>query len=232
VIAVLPDRKSETVSAWFKSQKTYDFSELESISMDMSDGFIKAVRENFEEADKLICFDRFHVSQIFNKAIDKIRAGEHREMRDGKGKSVLSGSRFDWLRNGNRADNRSKERREFNPLTKLLLKTARAWKMKELAAVLWEYTYMGVAEKNWKSLLSWMTHSRIEEMKKVAQTIRNYFWGILNAIRLKTSNGMVEAKNNCIQRIKRIACGFRNKGRFITSILFHLGGLNMAILPA
>jgi transposase len=69
-------------------------------------------------------------------------------------------------------------------------------------------------------------------MKKVAQTVRNYFWGILNAIRLKISNGMLEAKNNCIQRIKRIACGFRNKGRFITSILFHLGGLNMAILSA
>jgi hypothetical protein len=28
-------------------------------------------------------------------------------------------------------------------------------------------------------------------------------WGILNAIRLKVSNGMTEAKNNSIQRIKK-----------------------------
>ena len=153
-------------------------------------------------------------------------------MADGKGKSPLSKSRFGWLTNGNRADNREKKRRAFKALTKMHIKTARAWRMKETAATLWDYSYMGVAENNWKALLSWMMHSRIEEMKKVAQTIRNYFWGILNAIRLKASNGMVEAKNNCIQRIKRIACGFRNKSRFITSILFHLGGLNMAIIPA
>jgi transposase len=46
----------------------------------------------------------------------------------------------------------------------------------------------------------------IEEMKKVAKTVRNYFWGLMNAIRLRVSNGMLEAKNNCIQRIKKIAC--------------------------
>ena len=232
ILAVLADRKAETVSEWFRAQKTCDFSCLESISMDMSDGFIKAVRDNFENWEALICFDRFHVSQQFNKGLDKVRAAEHREMADGKGKSPLSKSRFGWLVNGNRADNREKKRRAFNPLTKMHIRTARAWRMKETAATLWDYCYMGVAENNWKALLSWMMHSRIEEMKKVARMIRNYFWGILNAIRLKASNGMVEAKNNCIQRIKRIACGFRNKSRFITSILFHLGGLNMAIIPA
>jgi hypothetical protein len=59
VLAVLPDRKAETVSRWFKSRKVCDFSELKSISMDMSDGFIKAVRENFENREDLICFDRY-----------------------------------------------------------------------------------------------------------------------------------------------------------------------------
>jgi transposase len=94
VLAVLADRKAETVSEWFKTQKTCDFSCLESISMDMSDGFIKAVRDNFENWEALICFDRFHVSQHFNKGVDKVRAKEHREMADGKGKSPLSKSRF------------------------------------------------------------------------------------------------------------------------------------------
>jgi transposase len=93
--------------------------------------------------------------------------------------------------------------------------------MKEADGTLWEYSYPGAAQKNWEGLLSWMMHSRIEEMKKAAKTVRNYFWGIMNVIRLKASNGMVEGKNNCIQRIKRIACGFRNKNRFMTSILLH-----------
>jgi transposase len=38
---------------------------------------------------------------------------------------------------------------------------------------------------------------------------------------------MVEAKNNSIQKIKRMACGFRNRERFRTAILFHLGKLDL-----
>jgi transposase len=229
VLAVLPDRKGETVSEWFKSQNVCDFSELESISMDMSDGFIKAARENFGNWEELICFDRFHVSQHFNKGLDQVRRKEQRELEEGGKKSVLSGSRYGWLVNGNRRDNRESKRRKFNPLTRLHIRTARAWRMKETAGTLWGYSYPGVARKNREALLSWMMHSGIEEMKKVAKTVRNYFWGMMNAIRLRVSNGMLEAKNNCIQRIKRIACGFRNKTRFMTSILFHLGNLDMAI---
>lgn len=64
-------------------------------------------------------------------------------------------------------------------------------------------------------------------MMKVGKMVRRYFWGILNAIRLNANNSMLEAKNARIQRIKKIACGFRNKERFKNSILFHLGGLDM-----
>lgn len=60
--------------------------------------------------------------------------------------------------------------------------------------------------------------------------IKRYFWGILNAIRLKTNNAMLEAVNTGIQRIKRMACGFRNGERFRMSILLNFGGLDFGIL--
>jgi len=87
---------------------------------------------------------------------------------------------------------------------------------------------MNVAEGAWKKLLRWISLCRIPEMIKVGKTIRYYFWGILNAIKLKTTNGKVEATNNSIQRIKRMACGFRNRDRFRTAILFHLGNLDLS----
>jgi len=64
-------------------------------------------------------------------------------------------------------------------------------------------------------------------MVKAGKMIRSYFWGILNAIRLKVSNAMLEAVNSGIQRIKRMACGFRNRERFRMAILFHFGGLDL-----
>jgi transposase len=86
---------------------------------------------------------------------------------------------------------------------------------------------MKVAEEAWKKLLRWTSLCRIPEMVNAGKTIRHYFWGILNAIRLRATNGMLEGMNSCIQRIKKMACGFRNRERFRTAILFHPGNLNM-----
>ncbi|MDR1930581.1 MAG: transposase [Treponema sp.] len=54
-------------------------------------------------------------------------------------------------------------------------------------------------------------------------------WGILNAVRMKVTNAVLESKNNIIQQFKKMAYGFRNKERFKTDILFRLGGLDMEI---
>lgn len=228
VIDVLDDRKSKTLENWFKGQEHCDFSAVKSIAMDMWDPFIKAVRGAFSNADELICFDRFHVASHFAKGVDKVRASEHRQL---SAESPLYRTKHQWLTNSNRKDNRASYRKEFLKLTRLNLKTARAWRMKEAASMLWNYSYMGVAKKRWLELLGWISRCRLQPMIKVGNTVRNYLWGILNAIRLKVNNSMLEAKNTRIQRIKKIACGFRNRERFKTAILFHLGKLDFSPSP-
>ena len=195
--------------------------------MDIWDLYIKAVKNAVPGAENLIVFDKFHVNKHINEALDKVRRREHKALLGQTGESPLSNSRYQWLVNSNQTDNRSGKRREFLNLSRLNLITARAWRIKETANSLWDYIYMNVAEEAWKKLLWWISHSRIPEMIKAGRTIKNYFWGILNAIRLKATNGLVESKNNCIQRIKRMACGFRNRDRFRNAILFHLGNLNL-----
>ena len=68
VIDILDDRKAITLKTWFKTQDKSDFAQLESITMDMWDPFINAVKKYFPDAEKLIAFDRFHVSQHFANA--------------------------------------------------------------------------------------------------------------------------------------------------------------------
>ena len=227
VIDVLDGRKSETLKTWFKTQTTCDLSGIKSITMDMWDPYIKEVKEAISGAEEKIAFDRFHVSKHINEALDKVRRREHHAFMKRAGESPLSKSRFQWLVNSNRTDNRNGKRKAFLNLSRLNLETARAWRIKETANSLWDYLYMKVAKDAWKKLLWWTSHCRIPEMIKAGKTIRNYFWGILNAIRLRVTNGMVEAKNNSIQRIKRMACGFRNRDRFRNAILFHLGNLDL-----
>jgi len=224
-------RARAKVRHWFKTQNMADLQGLQSISMDMWDPFIKAVRENITDADTIIAFDRYHVAQYFNKAVDKVRASENNELKEKYGESVLARTKYDWLRNSDRTDNRTGNRPSFLHLTLMNLKTARAWRIKEAASKLWGYEYMGVALKEWKKLLYWISHCRLQPVIKVGEMIRTYFWGIENAIRLKANNAMLESKNNGIQRIKKIACGFRNRERFRMAILFHFGGLDFGFSP-
>lgn len=231
VIDILDDRKAITLKTWFKTQEKSDFTQLKSITMDMWDPFINAVKMSFQGAEKLIAFDRFHVSQHFGKALDKVRAEEHRGFLAGHEQSPLVRSKYQWLTNSHRTDNRVTRRKNFMQLTRLNLKTARAWQIKEAANSLWNYSYIGVAEKNWRQLLGWISRCRLKPVIAVGKMIRRYFWGILNAIKFKVNNSMLEAKNACIQRIKKIACGFRNRKRFKNAILFHLGGLDLQPFP-
>ena len=227
VLAVLDGRDAETLKSFFATQQIADFSELESISMDMAPPYIRAVRDSFPNAGRLICFDRFHVARLFNRALDAVRRQEAARLYKAGSENPLVKTRFEWLRNSGLTDNRASRRRKFMPLTKGKYQTAKAWKLKEQAARLWKYEREGNAERAWKRLLWRLSHSRIGEMKKLYVTINKHLEGILNAVRLKASNGLAEARNSSIQRVKYMACGFRNKARFKQEILFQFGGYDL-----
>ena len=72
--------------------------------------------------------------------------------------------------------------------------------------------------------------SRLEPVRRVARMVRDHLDGIINAIVLNATNAAAESVNSKIQRLKRMACGFRNRERFRNAIYFHLGGLDL--LPA
>ena len=223
VIDILDDRKKSTLKKWLQGNKD-QLREVRSVSMDMWEPYITAVQETIERADAKICFDRFHVAGHFGKALDKVRATEHREL-GRSGDSPLTRTKHDWLRT--KANDEYKDKRAFLRLTRLNLKTARAWRIKEAANSLWSYSYRGVAKRNWKALLSWIARCRLDSMIKVGKMVRTYLWGILNAIMLKVTNAIAESINATIQKIKARACGFRNRARFRIAILFHKGGLSM-----
>lgn len=225
VLDVLDGRKGDELEKWLNRCPSHHVASLRTITMDMWDAYIKAVRKYVPDADSKICFDRFHVSQHFGKALDKVRAQEHRDLLAAWGSSPLTNTKTEWQRTSSRLDNRS--RRAFMSLSKMNLKTARAWRIKETACLLWDFVYRAAAEKAWRRLLGWISRCRLQPVKKVGLMLQTYLWGVINAISAKVSNAMIEAKNSRIQWIKKMACGFRSRERFRMAILFHLGGLNL-----
>ena len=162
VLDVLDGRKRADVKDWFNAIPEEERNQLNHVSMDMWKPYINAVLETVKDAKKKICFDRFHVAQYFGKAVDKVRAKEHRALLGEHGESPLTRTKHDWLRNGHRTDNRG--RREFMALTRMHLRTARAWAIKETAADLWDYSYRASALKAWTDLLGWISRCRLDLM--------------------------------------------------------------------
>jgi len=93
--------------------------------------------------------------------------------------------------------------------------------------MLWGYVRRGWAERAWKSWYGWAIRSRLKPIKRVARLIKYYWEGVLNAATRDVTNARSEGMNSKIQRIKRRACGYRNRERFHNAICFHLGGLDL-----
>lgn len=224
VLHVAEDRVASSLGSFFDQLDDEQRSQIEAVCMDMWPAYIKATRAAVPDADQKIAFDRFHVAQYLGRGVDQVRRAEHRELSKA-GDSLLKGTKYQWLTNP--ANMGWHQQRAFTSLRQSSLRTARAWAMKELASRLWDYKSRTWAEKGWKRLIGWMVRSRLAPMKKVASTLKNHLWGIINAVVLNADNSHAESINSRIQTIKARSRGFRNKQRFRDAIYFHLGGLEL-----
>lgn len=229
VLHVADNRTAKSLAGFFEGLQKPQREAIRSVSMDMWPAYISTVREYVPDADERICFDKFPVAKYLGDAVDRVRRQEHR-MLSAEGDDRLKKTRYRWLENPDRMS--LKHWRAFEHLRSSALKTARAWAIKERAMCLWHYQSRTWATKQWKRWLSWAHRSRLEPVRKVATTIKTHLWGIINAIVLQRTNAAAESMNSRIQRVKARACGFRNRARFRTAIMFHLGGLDLYPRPA
>ncbi len=224
VVYVADDRKKSSLKGFYEGLGYIGRLRLEVIAMDMWAPFIAVTEDYIHGAEEKICFDKFHVAQHLGQAVDKVRRQEHRSL-VAEDDRVLVGTKYTWLTNPRNMAR--KQRRKLNSLKDLALKTARAWAIKEFAMGLWSYKTRTWARKAWSAWLSWAMRSRLAPVRKVARMVRDHLEGILNAIALKATNAGSESTNARVQRVKRMACGFRNRERFRNAIYFHLGGLDL-----
>jgi len=224
VVYVADDHKETSLDGFYESLGPEALSELEVVCMDMWRPYIASTRRHVPEADHRIAFDKFHVAKQLGDAVDRVRRGENKILL-AAGDETLAGTRYWWLANPEKMD--ESRWQQFASLRQSALKTARAWAIKEFAMTLWGYVRRGWAEKAWKAWLAWALRCRLAPLRKVAETIRKYLWGILNAIVYRATNALTEGMNSRIQEIKRMACGYRNRERFRNAIYFHLGGLDL-----
>jgi transposase len=231
VLYVGDGRGHKTLATFYRGLTPEQLESIEAIAMDMWRPYVRATREHVTGWESKVCFDRFHVAKYLGNAVNDVRKAEHKELLR-KGDDRLKRTRFLWLMGPDRLKKVNEERRaQFDELRASTLKVARAWAIKETARGLWGYVRRGWALKAWNRWLAWAFRSRLEPVRKAARVIKKNLWGILNAVVKNVTNATSESLNAKIQWVKKNACGFRNRERFKTAILFHCGGLDLYPLP-
>lgn len=221
---IAEDRKTESLNGYYQGLSKEQLAGIEAVAMDMWEPYINATLDYVPEAAGKIVFDRFHVMGYVGKAVDTVRKQEHRDLM-ASGDETLKGSKYLWLYSRENVPDR--RRNEFNALKRQELKVGRAWAIKEALRRLWHYVYPASGGKFWKQWYFWATHSRLEPIRKAAETVRRHIDNILTYYQHPVTNAMSEGLNSQIQKIKSMACGFRNMENFKTAIYFHCGGLDL-----
>lgn len=201
------DRTVKTLLRFFRDFGKPWSEKLKHICSDMWKPYLKVIKKKVPQA--LHILDRFHIMANINKAIDKVRADEHRKLEADGYEPVLKKSRWCLLK---RKENLTeKQAVKLKDLLSYNLRTIKAYLLKEEFNLFWEYVSPHWAGKFLDVWCTKVMRSKIEPMKKMAKSIRKHKPLILNWFKAKKafSSGIVEGLNNKAKLATKKAYGFK-----------------------
>jgi transposase len=154
-----------------------------------------------------IVYDKFHVMQHANQAIDEVRRAEFFR-KGGAIRGLVKGKR--WLLLSRWMNLSSTKRQELTQLFAMNRKIFKAYLLKESLERLWTYRYEGAMVNylhRWIDQLRWQ---RLKPFQKLAEMLVSHLDGILNYCRTKVPLGVVEAINANIKSLLRRGRGYKN----------------------
>jgi len=193
-----------------------DAGRVTSVCCDMSPAFIAGIAADLPAAQ--VTFDRYHVIQALNAAVDEVRKAERRS------RPELAASKYLWLKRPERLSGRQTERLAWLTRPSSRLATARAYRWR------WDFDgfYDQPPELAKAYLARWCrgaSRSRLEPIKRFVRMVDRHWDGIVGWHANQVSNGILEGANSLIQAAKRKARGYRNKHKMITIIYLIAGRL-------
>lgn len=193
---------------------------VKNVTMDMSTAYISAVEDYMKHVE--IIFDRFHISQLLNKAVDQIRREEQREF-----KEAFKNTRYLWLRKGDTL--KEDQQHKLIELSQAYPKIGEAYRLKELFRELFNAAEYNQSLAPLNAWIEKAWDSGIKQLQDFVNTLHSHWYGIETYFKKIATNAYAENVNLKIQAIKRTARGYRNVQHFILMIYFHLGGLDFNI---
>ena len=203
-------------------------SRLQAVSMDMTGGYAKSVRDHAPQAT--IVIDNYHVVALATKALDEVRRERWNELRALDPATAKEFKHARWSLLKNPEDLTDRQAQTLTALTASGGKLARAWALKEMVHEIFKRGLtVAAVERLIDRLLSRLSRSRLQPFVRLGRTIRKHREGILAARRLNLSNARAEALNNKVKLIVRRAYGFHSARAAVALILLACGPVTLTL---
>lgn len=219
LLFMTPERSAASVGEFVAAMAAHGArpEQVELAAIDMSPAYQKGVREHLSQAQ--IVFDRFHVMQLAGRAVDEVR----KELR-GAGADVKGAL---WALRGNESTLSEKQLQVRHDLCARHKELGRAMALRESLQETWEWSNKQQAQWHLKTWCSWAMRSHLAAFKKLAQSIRSHWEGILSYYPNRITSAAIESINGIIQTARRRARGFRNFENLKAICYWMAGDLNL-----
>ena len=214
------DRKQEILDEFFRWLGRRKARTIQAICLDRWAPYLASVREQAPQAT--LVFDRFHVVQHLNQALDKVRKAEVKRLAAQEGVDLKRTRGILLKTPWNLTPH---EHRRLSRLLKLNLPLIRAYYLKEAFQKFWDYVQEKRAQAHLNQWLWWATHSRLDPFIEFACLVKKHLPGLFARTKLRISNGALEGMNNKLKWVSHRSFGFRKPEYFIVATYHYCAGL-------
>lgn len=221
VVWAAPGRGADTLKEFFAKLGPEGVARLETATVDMAGGYLKALREAAPHVE--VVFDRFHVQRLASEAVDAVRRALWQKLKGTASGTSIKKTRFVLLKSPENLTSRERERlAEIQQTNRPLY---RAYLLKEALVDVFEHHDPRRARRALDAWLAWAQRSKLAPFVKVARTIRQHAQGVLAYFTERLTNGVVEGINARLRMIARRAYGFHSAWALIAMVRLCCGGI-------
>ena len=215
-----PGKSADTLGLFFAELGPERSQAIEIVTMDMSAAYTKAVRDHAPQAE--IVYDRFHVVQLLNAAVDEVRR-EAMRIADDEQKRSLKSTRWPLLKNPWNLTRR--ERQKLSNLQRNNRRIYRAYLLKESFQQIYDAPNVTKADDLFSEWYAWARRSCLEPFRKFAATIKSHWPAVRRFLEVKLTNAIVEGTNSKIRMISHRAFGFHSAAALIAMIYLNCSNI-------
>jgi transposase len=230
VLWVAESRRKEALDQFFLLIGKEACRKIEVIATDQHEGYAASICEHTPEAVHV--WDRFHLMQVFEEAVNDTRKQLHEEQERGSELSRLSRGQYRFLFVKKASRRTPEEKTHIDEVLRENAQFAKLELIKERMLSFFDCQSESQAKGIFDEIGDWIWQCGFQPLMKWHKSFENGWETVKNYFRYRVTSALSEGINNVIKMLKRRAFGYKNMEYFRLKILQVCGYLNSRFIPS